>query len=309
MRAFIVRRIAYGLVLLVAISAFIFGMSRLAGDPREVWVTPDTLGGISQERWDAWGKEMGLDKPLVVQYLIWASKAVQGNLGESTQYHRNAIEPVIARLPATIQLAAAAWFFSVVIGVPLGILSAIKRGSFWDYLVRTSALIAQAMPGFWLGLVLIIVFAVQLDLLPSGRRGGIDHLILPAVTLGLHSAAGLLRLVRSSMLEVLDSEFVKFARAKGVGSWAIIWKHALRNAIIAPLTFAGLLLATFLTGAVVTETVFSWPGIGRLAVGAIYQNDFPLLASVVMLFSLLYVGTSLLVDVAYAFLDPRIRYE
>lgn len=309
MRVFIARRLGYGVLLLLAISAFIFGMSRLAGDPREVWLTPDTLGGVSKERWDAWGKEMGLDKPFVVQYLIWASKAVRGNLGESTQYHRNAVEPVLARLPATLQLAAGAWVFSIALGVPLGILSATRRGTFWDYLVRTAALIAQAMPAFWVGLVLILVFAVQLEVLPTGRRGGLDHLILPCVTLGLHSAAGILRLVRSSMLEVLDSEFVKFARAKGVSRQAIIWKHSFRNAIIGPLTYAGLLLAAFLTGAVVTETVFSWPGVGRLAVGAIYQNDFPLLASVVMLFSLLYVGTSLLVDVAYAFLDPRIRYE
>ena len=186
-------------------------------------------------------------------------------------------------------------------------MSAIKRGSLWDYVGRSWALIGQALPPYWLGVMLVLLFAVMLNWLPSGRKGDWSHYVLPTVTLGWGAASGMLRLTRSAMLEVLDSEYIKFARAKGVGMNWIIWKHALKNAVIAPLTYSGLLLAGFLTGTVITETVFSWPGLGRLAVTAVFNNDFPVLTGVVLLVTVVYLTVNLLTDVLYAVIDPRIR--
>jgi len=197
----------------------------------------------------------------------------------------------------------------VVLGVPLGILSAVKRVSVWDYFGRSFALMGQAMPPFWIAIVLVWVFSVQLGWLPTSRRGDWTHFVLPVATLSWLPAAGLLRLTRSSMLEVLDSEYIKLARAKGVGSRMIIWKHAFRNALISPLTFAATLLASFLTGTVVVETVFAWPGIGRLAVNAALNTDYPLITGLALVFAVIFLMASLAADVAYALIDPRIRYR
>ena len=291
-------------VMLLATTVFIFALSRASGDPRSMYLTER----MSAERWQALGKAMGLHRPVPVQYLMWLGQVFQGDFGKSQRDQRDAMVVVRERLPATLQLAAGAFVFTVLLGIPLGVLSAVIRGSLWDYLGRTFALLGQAMPGFWLGIILIIIFSVNLELLPTGRRGGVDHYILPSITLGWFTAAGLLRLIRSSMLEVMDSEFVKLARAKGVRPWVLVWKHAFRNALIAPLTFAGLLLGGFLTGTVVTETVFQWPGVGRLAVSAVLNNDFPIMAATMLLFTVIYVGTALIVDLLYAFVDPRIRF-
>ncbi len=291
-------------VMLLATTVFIFALSRASGDPRSMYLTER----MSAERWQALGKAMGLHRPVPVQYLMWLGQVFQGDFGKSQRDQRDAMVVVRERLPATLQLAAGAFVFTVLLGIPLGVMSAVSRGSLWDYLGRTFALLGQAMPGFWLGIILIIIFSVNLELLPTGRRGGVDHYILPSITLGWFTAAGLLRLVRSSMLEVMDSEFVKLARAKGVRPWVLVWKHAFRNALIAPLTFAGLLLGGFLTGTVVTETVFQWPGVGRLAVSAVLNNDFPIMAATMLLFTVIYVGTALIIDLLYAFIDPRIRF-
>ena len=291
-------------VMLLATTVFIFALSRASGDPRSMYLTER----MSAERWQALGKAMGLHRPVPVQYLMWLGQVFQGDFGKSQRDQRDAMVVVRERLPATLQLAAGAFVFTVLLGIPLGVMSAVSRGSLWDYLGRTFALLGQAMPGFWLGIILIIIFSVNLELLPTGRRGGVDHYILPSITLGWFTAAGLLRLIRSSMLEVMDSEFVKLARAKGVRPWVLVWKHAFRNALIAPLTFAGLLLGGFLTGTVVTETVFQWPGVGRLAVSAVLNNDFPIMAATMLLFTVIYVGTALIVDLLYAFVEPRIRF-
>ena len=291
-------------VMLLATTVFIFALSRASGDPRSMYLTER----MSAERWQALGKAMGLHRPVPVQYLMWLGQVFQGDFGKSQRDQRDAMVVVRERLPATLQLAAGAFVFTVLLGIPLGVMSAVSRGSLWDYLGRTFALLGQAMPGFWLGIILIIIFSVNLELLPTGRRGGVDHYILPSITLGWFTAAGLLRLIRSSMLEVMDSEFVKLARAKGVRPWVLVWKHAFRNALIAPLTFAGLLLGGFLTGTVVTETVFQWPGVGRLAVSAVLNNDFPIMAATMLLFTVIYVGTALIIDLLYAFVDPRIRF-
>ncbi len=290
--------------MLFAITIFIFGLSRAAGDPRLLYLNEY----MTKEQWDELGREMGLDRPLVVQYFTWLKGALRGDLGKSLRDQRDALQLVLDNAPATLQLAAGSLVFTLITAIPLGVLSAVKRGSILDYAGRLFALIGQSAPGFWLGIVFIIIFAVELDWLPTGRRGGISHYILPSVTLGWYPTAGLLRLIRSSMLQVLDSEYLKLARAKGVSSTMVIWKHAFRNALIAPLTYASLLLAALVTGAVVTETVFAWPGLGRLGVSAVNNNDFPVIVAVVLFATMIYVATNLVVDVLYAYIDPRIRY-
>lgn len=286
---------------------FIFALSRAGGrDPRAMYMSENIAG---REAWEALGREMGLHRPLPVQYGIWMGGVFRGDFGTSVREQRDAMAVVMERLPATLQLAVGAMAFTVLLGVPLGVLSAVRRSSLWDYSGRVFALLGQAMPAFWLGIMLIIVFSVQFDLLPSGRRGGLDHYILPSITVGWFTAAGLLRLMRSAMLEILDSEFVTYARAKGVANQLLVWKHAFRNALIPPLTYAGLLLGSFLTGTVIAERVFAWPGIGRLAVQAVLDNDFPIMAATMLIFTTIYVGTSLVVDLLYAYIDPRIRYE
>lgn len=305
MGRFLARRLVLLMLVLVAVSIAVFSMSRVAGDPRYLYLDEHT----SKEQWEEWGRQMGLEKPVTVQYLVWLGKALRGDLGTSRREHRSVAAAILERVPATLELGLGAWILAFLLGWPIGILSAVKRGTILDQIGRTFALFGQALPPFWLGIMLILLFAVQLNWLPTSRRGGIEHYVLPTITLGWLAAAGQMRLVRSAMLNVLDSEYVKLARAKGVSSSAVILKHALKNALITPLTYAGLVLAGFLTGTVVTETVFAWPGLGRLAVTSVYTNDFPLLAGCVLFFTALYVGVNLLVDVAYGYVDPRIRYN
>lgn len=295
----------FAIVTMLLVTVVIFSLSRSRGDPRLILLDDNT----TQEQWDAWGEQMGLDRPLVVQYFVWLGKALTGDLGKSLWEKRPVLESMRMRLSATAQLGGSAWLFAMGLGVPLGVLSAVKRGTVWDYLGRGIATFGQALPPFWLGLMLILLFAVQLEWLPIGRRGGPDHLILPAITLGWLAAAGVLRLVRSAMLDVLDSEYVKLARAKGVPQWKVIWKHAFRNAVLVPMTYAVLILSGFLTGTVVTETVFSWPGLGRLAVTAIQSNDFPLMAGTVLFGTGMIVVANFAVDVVYVLIDPRVKFE
>lgn len=306
MQRFIVRRLGTMIVVMVAISAMVFGLSRVSGDPRHLYMSPYTR--LTWEEWEAMGREMGLDKPLVVQYALWLGNALKGDFGDSIFYHRNSLDVIREFLGATLELGGISFAVAVLIGVPLGVLSAVRRGGIWDYLGRSFALAGQALPPFWLGIVLILLFAVQLGWLPSSRRGDWTHYVLPVFTLGWLGAAPLLRLTRSSMLEVLDSEYIKFARSKGVGSWLVIWKHAFKNALIAPMTYGAILLASFIIGTVVVETVFSWPGIGRLSVQAALNTDFPLITGLALFFSAVFVMANLVVDILYAAIDPRIRY-
>ena len=281
----------------------VFSLSRAAGDPTFLFISEYTTDEVIAE----WRKEFGLDRPYPVQYLNWLATTVRGDFGASLNEARPAIDVVVQRIPATLQLAAVSFVFAIVMGIPIGVLSAVRRGTWWDLTGRIIALIGQATPNFWMGIMLVLLFSVQFELLPTSGRGGFDHYILPAVTLGSGSAAGLVRLTRSAMLEMLDSEFIKFARAKGVPVQTVVWKHAFRNSLIVPVTYAGLILAAFTTGTVVVETVFGWPGIGRLAVTAINDNDFPVMSATVLLFTLMYLIVNFLVDVSYAIIDPRIR--
>jgi len=304
MARFLLRRIGASVFAIFVATILVFGMSRLAGDPRNLFLTVET----TPEMWEAWGEKFGLNRPLVVQYFIWLGKAAKGDLGTSLNESRPVLDMVKDRVRPTAELALTGWFLAVAIGIPLGVLSAVRRATMWDYVGRTFALIGQALPPFWLGLILILVFAVTFNWLPAGTREGPSSLIMPALTLALINASSNLRITRSAMLEVLDSEYVKFARAKGVSTRNVIWKHTFRNAVIAPITNAGLLLAGFLAGTVVTEMVFAWPGLGRLAIDAVRTNDFPVITGVTLVFTIVYVVANLLVDLTYAVVDPRIRY-
>ena len=304
MQRYLFRRVLLALVTLLAVSLIIFILSRAAGDPRHVYLDDYS----TQEDWDRLTVALGLDKPYYQQYGIFLRDALSGDFGESIKMGRPAMEVIIEKAPATLQLGAAAFIFSVLLGVPLGILSAVKRGSVLDIIGKLVALIGQSAPVFWLGLMLMFFFAVGLEWLPPYGRLEASSIILPAVTLGWFYAAANLRLLRSAMLNVLDSEYVRLARAKGVSNNVVIWKHSLRNALIPVLTFAGVTLGSLVTGSLVVETVFAWPGLGQLAIQALFGNDYPLLQAVIIVFTLMYVTASLLVDVMYAYIDPRIRY-
>jgi len=305
------RRVLFGIVAVIGASVIVFALSRMSRDPRYLYIGQAGYG-VSQEQWDAWGREMGLDRPVVVQYGVWLGHVLKGDLGNSTATRKPVAKLIRERVVNTGQLALGAWLFGTLVGVPLGVFSATNRGRFLDYVARVFALLGQSLPIFWTGIMGILVFAVMLGWLPAGTKGegmAIRNVVLPAITLGWMPAAGYLRFTRSSMLEVLDSEYIKFARAKGVGNAMVIWKHAFKNASLVPLTYSALLLVGFITGAVVCETVFSWPGVGSMAVTAIYDNDFPTLAGLVLLFAVLYVVVVLILDMLYGVLDPRIRYE
>ena len=303
MKRFLAKRLIASIVIMWFATAVVFGLSRAAGDPTFLFISEYTTDEVIAE----WRKEFGLDRPYPIQYLSWLGTAIRGDFGASLNEARPAIDVVVQRLPATLQLAAVSFVFAIAIGIPIGVLSAVKRGSWWDLGGRVFALIGQATPNFWMGIMLVLLFSVQFELLPTSGRGGLDHYVLPAITLGSGSAAGLVRLTRSAMLEMLDSEFVKFARSKGVPAHTVVWKHAFRNSLIVPVTYAGLILAAFTTGTVVVETVFGWPGIGRLAVTAINDNDFPVMSATVLLFTLMYLVVNFIVDISYALIDPRIR--
>ena len=294
-----------------------FGLSRMAGDPRFLYAQEGGYG-ITEERWDSLGIELGLNwndgtpKPVVFQYSVWLGNIVRGNWAESLLDRKPVINKIKERIPPTLKMGLAAYIFATVIGIPLGVLSAVRRATFWDYVGRGFALLGQAMPVFWVGIMLVLVFSVQLRWLPTGTLGesgnNPKYFILPTITLGWIAAASYLRLVRSAMLEVMDSEFIKLARAKGVPNMVVIWKHGFKNALIAPLTFSSLILTGFITGAVVTETIFSIPGLGRLAFESIQNNDFPVMVGTVLVFTFMYVFINFVTDLLYAVIDPRIRF-
>ena len=297
-------------VTMIAATLLVFTLSRVVGDPRLLYVQEGGYG-LSQEAWDDLGRKLHLEYPVIVQYGFWLADALRGDLGESMLDRKPVAEIIWDAFPNTLQMAVGGWLVATLVGIPLGVLSAVKRGSIWDYIGRTVALSGQTLPVFWIGIMGILIFSVQLGWLPVGTKPdyfSIKHFILPCITLGLFPAAGYLRLTRSAMLDVMDSEYIKLARAKGVNASIVLWKHAFRNAILAPLTFSSLILAGFITGAIVTETVFSWPGLGRLAFTAVDDNDFPLMVGLVLVFTAMFLVVNLITDLLYAYVDPRIRY-
>ena len=304
MRRFLIRRLITSLFTLFVVSVLVFSLARLQGDPRMLYLSDQT----TKEDYEAWGVRLGLDKPLYQQYLIFVGNLVKGDMGVSVHQHRSVASLIWERVPASAQLALGAFLFSIVVGVPVGVLSAVKRGSVGDVMARLFALTGQAVPVFLIGLVLILVLAVKLEWFPVARRGGFASYILPSITLGWYSASGQLRLLRSSMLDVLDREYIKFAKAKGLSGSAVIWKHALRNAIIAPITFAGITLAGLISGSIIVETVFSWPGLGLLSIQSVIESDYPLLQGVILVVTVSYVSAAFVIDLIYGLVDPRIRY-
>jgi peptide/nickel transport system permease protein len=303
-RGFFFQRLVATLATLLVMSLVIFVAERASGDPRT-----HLLGETAtQADYNELGRRLGLDQPLAIQYVLFLQQLAVGDFGTSISQHRGTLDLVLERAPATMVLATFAFLFAVVIGVGLGILTAVKRGTVVDQLVQVIALTGQAMPAFWLGIMLILVFAVNLRWLPPSGQREWNSFLLPGITLGWYFVAANLRLVRSSMLDSLNTEYIKMARAKGLRWHTVIFKHALRNALIAPLTFAGVMLGNLITGSLVVETVFAWPGLGQLALQAVFASDYPLLQGIVIVFTVLYIGAALIVDVLYAYLDPRVRF-
>lgn len=289
---------------MLAVLVIVFIAVRATGDPALVFL-PDTA---TREDIAAMHQKLGLDKPLANQFLIYLGRAAKGDLGDSFRTRDSALKEVLRRFPATLQLGGIAILISILIAIPIGVYSAVARGSILDLLGRWFAVLGQSMPVFWLGIVLIYVFSVGLGWLPTGGRGGIQHLILPSVTLGWYVAAGIMRLTRSAMLDVLGSDYTTLARVKGVPEWLVVWKHAFRNALLAIVTFAAVLFITMLTGAVIVETVFAWPGVGRLIIDSLSRRDFPVIQAGVLVLSAMYIVASLAVDILYGYLNPRIKY-
>ena len=293
------------IVTLIAVSMIIFIMARVTGDPRVLLLDENA----SREQWETMGVELGLDKPYYHQYLLFMKDVLQGDFGESIKLQEPVMTTIAGRIWPTVQLGGGAFLLALVVGIPLGVLSAVMRGTAVDQLGRVIAMVGQAAPSFWLGIMFMFFFAVKLGWVPPSGREGWNSIILPLVTLAWGGfLAGSLRLMRSAMLDVLDSEYVKLAKAKGVSTRSLIWKHAFRNALIPPLTLAGVSMPAILTGSITTELVFAWPGMGQLAIQALYTSDYPLLQGLTIMFTLGYVGIALAVDVLYAYIDPRIRF-
>jgi peptide/nickel transport system permease protein len=294
------------MITLLLVSVIVFILGRLTGDPVALLLTEYS----TEEDRIRLTRQLGLDKPLPEQYAIFIGNALRGDLGRSIRGERApALELILERLPATVQLAVTAVLISFFIGLPLGVMAAVKKGSFLDTAVRILALIGQAAPVFWLGIVAMYVFSVQLALLPTSGYGEPKQFVLPVFTMSCFMVAAFLRLTRSGMLEALESEYVKLARIKGVSETVVIWKHALRNSLIPVVTYMGTIFGRMVTGTVVIETIFAWPGIGRLAFEAVMLRDFPVLQAVVLFMASAFLSINLIVDILYAYIDPRIRYS
>ena len=305
MSAYLLRRLAQSLLVLLGVSFVVFFILHLTGDPALVLLSPDATAQDIQE----FRETMGFNDPFLVQYGRFLGGALRGDFGRSVRHDEPAFALVAERLPATLELAGAALLIALALAIPAGIVSAVRRNSAVDYVSTVLALLGQSMPTFWLGIMLILVFSVWLHLLPSSGRGTLEHLILPAVTLGLFTTARITRLTRSGMLEVLNQDYIRTARAKGVAGPPVVWKHALKNAAIPIVTIVGIELGTLLGGSVITETIFAWPGVGRLSVQAIYNRDYPVVQAAVFMLSTTFVLVNLVVDMLYTYLDPRIRFR
>lgn len=303
MGRFILERLGWSVAALLMVTLVVFGVVRLTGDPLQV-ILPDEA---TAEMYELAAKRLGLDRPIHEQYFRYLGGVVQGDLGVSQQTRAPVAQVIGERLPATLELSLSAIVLMIVVAVPLGLVAGYQRGGTFDSVIRILALAGQSIPQFWLGILLILVVSVILGLLPAGGRGSPWHLILPTITLASVVCAGMIRIVRSSILEVLETEYIKQVRAKGMGEGNVLFKHGLRNAAIPVLTFGGLMAANLLTGSIVTETVFAWPGLGRLVYDAIIARDFPVVQGVVLAMSAIYIAINFAIDVAYIWLNPRLR--
>lgn len=301
---YIIKRVLQGIVSIIGASAIIFAISRL-DDPTllllPIDATPEVVENLR--------RQLGLDLPLVQQYFIFIGDALQGDFGNSYRWQQPALPLILDRLPATLELSIAGLVFALALSVPFGVLSAVYRDSWFDKVAKLFAMLGQAMPNFWVGLLGILFFSVQLGWLPAFGRDGFASLIMPAIALGWYPVAAMTRMLRSTMLDVLDSDHVRMARAIGVPNHVIVWRYALRNAAVPLVTMMGIYFANMLSGAFVVEVIFAWPGIGRMVVEALFARDFPLLQVGVLFSAILFVVVNLLVDLSYGILDPRIRHD
>jgi ABC-type dipeptide/oligopeptide/nickel transport system permease component len=305
MRAqFVLRRLVTSFLTVIAVMVVVFFIARLRGDPTALLVGDNA----SVEQIEQLRHKLGYDRPIYVQFIDFLGHAARGDLGDSLWQHQPAFKLVMDRLPATASLGLIALGLALLVAVPSGVIAAVRRGTIIDRLIMSGALLGQSLPTFWIGIVVILVFSVRLHWLPASGTGSWTHYILPAITLASFSIARVARLVRSSMLDVLHRDYIRTARAKGLSDQRVIGGHALRNALIPVVTIIGIEAGQLLSGAIITETIFAWPGLGQLMIQAISNRDFPLLQAAAAVVATIFVATNLIVDLAYMFLDPRIRY-
>ena len=306
MARYIALRFGFAILTVIGVSIIVFALARLSGDVTGTLIAPETAR--NPEAFAKARHDLGLDKSYPEQYGIWVRNMFEGDFGESIVFKRPTLELYRDKFPVTLKLAAVAFAFSVLVAIPIGVTSALRPGSLWDRAATGFALLGQAAPSFFVAILLIFFLSVKLGWLPTSGPGGIKYYIMPALSLSWFSIAALARLTRSAMLEVLDRDHIKLARLNGVPERRIIWRHALKNAAIPVLTLSSLQFVFFISGSVVIETIFAWPGIGQLSIQAIRSRDYPMVQTVVLLTSSLVVLTTLLVDLMYAWVDPRIRY-
>lgn len=303
MAQYLLRRVLQSLIVIILLTMIVFVIARLSGNPVDLMLP---LGASAAQRAQL-TQELGLDRSLPVQYIKFIGNALQGDFGQSLRFRAPAMELVLQRIPATAELALASLLLAIAAGVPLGILAAIRYRRTGDYIVTTFVTLGQAMPSFWLGIMLILVFGVQLGWLPISGNKGISSLVMPAVTLSIVPLVTIAKITRSSMIGTLPQDFVRTAESKGLPWGYVVRRHALRNALIPVITVIGVLLGGLLSGAVITEQIFAWPGIGSLTIQSINARDFPVVQAVTLVTSVIVVGANLLVDLSYSLLDPRIR--
>lgn len=303
MGRYLLTRLGHAVLVLFCVATVVFFLVRISGDPVAILLPPDATPAQAHQL----RVSLGLDRPLLTQYADFLGGVVHGDLGDSLFFHAPALSVITDRLPATLELAAAALVIALLLAVPAGILAAVRRGTAVDSGVMSLVLLGQCTPAFWVGILMILLFAVTLRVLPASGIGGLQHLILPAVTLSLYSTAIIARLLRSSLIDVLGEDYIRTARAKGASPLRVILGHGMRNASLPVVTVVGLEIGSLLGGAILTETVFSWPGLGRLTVEAIQNRDFPLVQATVLFFAATFVVVNLVVDLLYAVLDPRVR--
>jgi ABC-type dipeptide/oligopeptide/nickel transport system permease component len=298
-------RLRLAVITILGVSMIVFVTSRMSGDvtllllPQDA--TPQELASLRHE--------LGLDASYPVQYYRFLVNVAHGDFGQSLRYHESAFGLIMSRLPATLELAFASFILSTVVGLLFGIISARNRSSWFDYASRIFSITAQSMPSFWVGIMLILVFAVELHWLPTSGAQGLQYLVLPVVTLALVPIASTLRITRSAMLETLDADYVKFLRVKGLREYLIVWKHAFRNALVPVIAISGLTLGFLIGGTVIIESVFAWPGLGNLMVEAIFTRDYPVIQAGVLVISVFLIMLNLIVDLLFGVIDPRVRYE
>ena len=305
MQRYITIRILQTVITLLILSVVIFVLVRLSGDPALLMLSENA----TQQEYKDMRAHLGLDKPIYVQYALFLSKAVKGDFGRSIRTHRPVSESILEKLPNSFKLVAVSMIATFIFSIPLGVLAAVRKDTALDVFVRVLAGLGQSLPTFWVGLMLIHIFVVILGILPSSGMGGWKHYLMPAFCMGNFLMAGIVRLLRSSMLEVLDSDYIRLARVKGLSQTSVIWSHALRNSLLSVLSFCGMYIAIMITGAILIETVFAWPGFGRLAYSAIVNQDFPLIQGVILMAGAIVMVANLLTDISYAYLDPRIRAQ